>query len=482
LAVWYTGERQLGSAAAEADRLDPGWRWEDLQARRRPMPPPGQNGMDQIEAIKAAMPKGRYPLWSFPAYEMDLEKLEDARVALTQSLYGEREIPALLNEEQVRVLAAERNRTADALALARALVNFPFGRLASADAPVGYSSAPPQFGLVRDPTLDLLRYDALLRSHSGDITGALQDVAALLHASRCIGDEPGFMPQFIRIAVDTTAALALERALGLGTATEESLAALQHDLQEECAVDFFLVMVRGERIGLDRHLAAIQHGEVSFSDFSVEANMLFFDPTDPSFGADSSEHLKKLHHLQAYLTIRGHRAQAMRLMNELVEIAKLAEPEQTSAIQAFEDKLSAMPKWNLASAIVRHFGNVCHTDKRTKVHLRAAQAAVAAERFRLQRGRWPQQLVELVPYYLQAFPLDPYDGQPLRMKRGDGVFIVYSVGKDGVDDGGNIDDGPWPEKARDIGFRLFDPARRRQPAKPWVFPPKQPEPEDDFPW
>src|SRR5207245_629795 len=35
---WYQGQRAWREACAEADRLDPGWKWEDLLARRPELP------------------------------------------------------------------------------------------------------------------------------------------------------------------------------------------------------------------------------------------------------------------------------------------------------------------------------------------------------------------------------------------------------------------------------------------------------------
>jgi len=36
-------------------------------------------------------------------------------------------------------------------------------------------------------------------------------------------------------------------------------------------------------------------------------------------------------------------------------------------------------------------------------------------------------------------PIDPYSGKPLRMAIVDGEPVIYSIGKDGRDDGGRID-------------------------------------------
>jgi hypothetical protein len=65
-------------------------------------------------------------------------------------------------------------------------------------------------------------------------------------------------------------------------------------------------------------------------------------------------------------------------------------------------------------------------------------AAIALQRFKLAHGQYPTQLSELVPGYVTAVPLDPVDGQSLRYRfQPDGKFLLYSVGENGVDDGGN---------------------------------------------
>jgi hypothetical protein len=70
-----------------------------------------------------------------------------------------------------------------------------------------------------------------------------------------------------------------------------------------------------------------------------------------------------------------------------------------------------------------------------------AVAAVAMTRFKLDHGAFPAHLDDLVPAYLEAVPLDPFDGKPLRLAVRDGQWVVYSVGPDLVDDGGVEMDG-----------------------------------------
>ena len=99
--------------------------------------------------------------------------------------------------------------------------------------------------------------------------------------------------------------------------------------------------------------------------------------------------------------------------------------------------------------------------------------AIALKRFQLLHGQWPENLGELVPQFLSAVPIDPLDGNPLRYRPNvDGTFLLYSVGEDGKDDGGDptstatgtpnfswqnnhARDWVWPQPATDAEIKYF---------------------------
>jgi hypothetical protein len=96
-------------------------------------------------------------------------------------------------------------------------------------------------------------------------------------------------------------------------------------------------------------------------------------------------------------------------------------------------------------------------------HIRTAEAAVAAERYRLARGRWPESLEDLVGGFIEAIPTDPYTGDAIKLKADGEGLVVYSVGENGVDDGGDLKDrtdAQGHSRPADIGFQLLAPATR----------------------
>jgi hypothetical protein len=84
---------------------------------------------------------------------------------------------------------------------------------------------------------------------------------------------------------------------------------------------------------------------------------------------------------------------------------------------------------------------------------RVAQFAVAVTSYRANEGKFPARAEDVVPKYLPQVPPDPFTGEPLKLKvTADGV-VVYSVGPDGVDDGGQPLSDERPYKG-DIRVRI----------------------------
>jgi len=93
--------------------------------------------------------------------------------------------------------------------------------------------------------------------------------------------------------------------------------------------------------------------------------------------------------------------------------------------------------------------------------LECTLAGIAAERYRLATGRLPESLDELVPAYLDQVPTDLFaEGQPLKLAVTDRGIVIYSIGDDTIDDGGDVIAEENKRAGPDIGFRLFDPEHR----------------------
>ncbi len=108
---------------------------------------------------------------------------------------------------------------------------------------------------------------------------------------------------------------------------------------------------------------------------------------------------------------------------------------------------------------------------RSVAEKRSLQAAIACERYRLRHGGFPGELQVLVPDYLDAVSLDPFDGKPLRYKRIDEGIVAYSIGEDESDHGGDVGrlEPASPRSSKrppDLGWVILRPDLRGLPAEP----------------
>jgi hypothetical protein len=86
--------------------------------------------------------------------------------------------------------------------------------------------------------------------------------------------------------------------------------------------------------------------------------------------------------------------------------------------------------------------------------------AIALRRYKLGHGGYPAELLALSPESLTSVPRDPADGAPLRYRlRVDGSYLLYSIGEDGEDSGG--DGRPKTDEDRVVTW---------QRGRDWVWP------------
>ncbi len=75
---------------------------------------------------------------------------------------------------------------------------------------------------------------------------------------------------------------------------------------------------------------------------------------------------------------------------------------------------------------------------RAQSALDLAIIACALERYRLEKGRYPETLAALVPTYLPKAPVDVVEGQSLHYAPGREGFTLYSLGWNLTDEGGQV--------------------------------------------
>lgn len=84
-----------------------------------------------------------------------------------------------------------------------------------------------------------------------------------------------------------------------------------------------------------------------------------------------------------------------------------------------------------------------------------SHVATALALYRAERGRYPERLAELKPLYLSSIPRDRYDGRELKYHREKNLYVLYGVGRNGLDERG--ENGLFEEmKSKDPDAKFAD--------------------------
>jgi len=130
---------------------------------------------------------------------------------------------------------------------------------------------------------------------------------------------------------------------------------------------------------------------------------------------------------------------------------KIILPEKIAEFQRSENALEhhVLPYNFFAALLVPNYTKGVQTFGLIQSKADEAQIACALERYHLERGKYPETLNELVPQFIADLPHDIIGGKSLKYRQtSDGNFLLYSVGWNGADEGGQVSffpytDGDW---------------------------------------
>jgi hypothetical protein len=443
----HSNQKRLDAILARLDSTDPNWRLHDLDKDMIPLAD-GRNSALVVQRILNTRPPGAWP-----------------SIAVENAIDSQGVTVRLPPPEAAKLLKDDLARSPETIALVRRLASLPQGYRKIDWPPDGVSGLLPAMQQTRE-LARLGYYDASLRANEKDFDGALESCRAIL----CVGraNEPccTLIQLLVRIAIDSVCIGQVERVLALGEPSEASLEATQKLLEDELAQPLFRQSLRGER-ALSYWLMETTYkghpGQVILMNIGAAwtaktdlANKITLILQSPFGGS-----------------LEANEALCLESLTELMEVSKKPEAEQDAAF----DKVDALSKdWrqpSLFRMMLPSLLKVREAYQRSQARMRSAVAAIAAERYRRKHGAWPARLEQLAPAELKEIPVDPFDLKPLRMRRVDDGLIIYSIGADKVDDGGQVIS--VTGLPADTGFRLWDLNKRGQK---YVPEPVEPEPDN----
>ena len=277
---------------------------------------------------------------------------------------------------------------------------------------------PPELG---DPPLDkiqpcatLLYLDVLTQCEKQDPEKAFASIRAQMALARSM-DAPLLIHWLTRMRLRTGAYTNIERVLNRIPLSDQQLRTVSTWIEApDIHEDFKRALIDEQCLGLDAYQAPIR--EVA-NRTKIGISTLF---PWKLIGRCYGEAL-------GYID----------LMQEAIDAADLSDPERVAALKAIYDTVKAGEhEGMLKRRFWPIYPGVFYVDVRHLSLMRATQAALAVERYRLAEGRLPKSLKDLVPTYIEAVPLDPCIESPLKYRILQPGFVVYGVGDDLGDNGG----------------------------------------------
>jgi hypothetical protein len=424
----YQAQEGLDAVVAEITAKDPGWRIDELEAARQPVPNE-KNGALLVMEVKEMLPKPWRPGPPVPKPQrlIDAKRYADLRTAV-QSL---------------------ETATAKALPLAE----FPTGRFPNGEV-TDPLAASKHCTDAADVAL-LLRMKAMVLAQEKDPDGALRAALAIAGAARSVGDEPRLVAQQARLRCRNELMATMERVLAQGQPSEAVLANLQRALEEEEFIPCALYAALGERAGCHQTALAAENG-------SLDTSEIFLHVRPPVGWVEKGEDYC-VNPLVGTRLRKAH-AEVLQLLTQLVETARLEPEEQeqpsqklAASFRQFGDDYQLFP--DLDKRVI----GMPQTVRRNRTLLRIGIVALAVERYRLANNHWPDKLDALVPAQLTKLPIDPYTRAALRLERREDGVTISSPGKE-------VKEGTAAEKRRRgvdparLAVELWDVAKRRQQA------------------
>ncbi len=324
-------------------------------------------------------------------------------------------------------------------ALARPQFRFPL-QLAA-----GAGTLMPHLARMKEEALEF-RAEGWLAVQLGDADRAIRALTDSASLAQLLQDEPILISQLVRISGCALALSQAEQLLSRLRLDEHHLGAVETAIRSLSQGDGFRDSMIHERacgIAMFENPKMLS-AEVNREEDSPE-NQYGLSLALAAYGVTGLRQADKV----VFLATFEHQ-----LTN-----APLNAPEQLWAVEAAGSnvlqQIKAFPPKIISGILLpglsRAAQKFCHLD----AHRDAALTALAIERFRRAHdGALPESLQQLVPTWLPKIPTDIFDGQPLRYRRLERGYVVYSVGSDRIDDGGKEKPKKGPVKSFDATFTV----------------------------
>jgi hypothetical protein len=295
----------------------------------------------------------------------------------------------------------------------------------------------PAFGHLRE-FARLLQAEALQRKRKGDVDGALESCQTILKLCRHMDDEPYLIAFLVQRAIFAIGTRALwDEVLSDADASATAYRAVLAELRAWDIDRAFVRALKGERVLVNEMFDRLRNfwrnflQDVDFQDVDFVDFMFLLSPKN--WFAENQLLMLEFFRQLILIAQKGVPYDRQQVRQLIAEFKRKCRKGWTVTLGKW--KIS-WRHYDLAEVAINTYDSLFDRVTDTHALQRVTEVALALRLYRKEHGRYPEDLQALAPKFLPSVPSDPYDGKPLRYRKLQKGFKVWSVGGNRKDDGG----------------------------------------------
>ena len=322
----------------------------------------------------------------------------------------------------------------------------------------GYDLSLPQLKTVKNFTLSTaLR--AIAQAINGNSDKAFQELMLTFRLAT-LSQQDLLISRLVQIAQVNTTLQAIHAGQQFHLWDDTQWQAIDQRLADLQLPDLLADALRGERFISHIHLSQI----IQSSNLTAMSKSSFLNAYPNESGETRSKALIQGteaflgNHLRALLIRQW--TEALRGYEEMIQQAELAASNlrtQPWMNQAMTLKYSGPKGYGIiGSMVLPAFGNALSRVLNEQARIELTRVAIALERYRIEYGRYPDEIHTVFEEFKQIRPQDPMTLGAWQYKRdSSGGFKLYSVGRNGRDDKGAFTPASWKGNKDDLEWSIL---------------------------
>ncbi len=289
-----------------------------------------------------------------------------------------------------------------------------------------------------------LRSRAQLRAEQGRFKDAFVDMKSCYRLGQHIRGDKTLIEQLVGIAIEALSVRTIRDIVGGYEIDSAILADFQRDFEQIIADENFAISLNAERLTMYDEIQRcftsdrFGKGHLYLPRFRKISDLAGIYENEEGIG----DLIVAVLYSAPYLFGHPNKEETLKSVNALYDyfeqLSLKTAVQRHAESDAIDDKLKELVNGNVfLRTLTPAIGRVIEIVNRVPVEVGAALTIIAILRYNGDTGRYPQNLNQLVTAgYLKQLPMDSFSDKPLSYKKTDDDFILYSVGSNFTDEGG----------------------------------------------